>query len=139
MALYQISEKTNLLSKTILDAAFRVHSELGPGLLESVYEACLAQVLLKGGIKVERQKVLPVRFEDMLIETGFRLDLLVENEIIVEIKAHEKILPVHEAQLFTYLKLSQKPLGMILNFNARHLKDGIKRIAMAQNYSEDFV
>jgi len=138
MSVYQMSEQTNRISKDILDAAFIVHNELGPGLLESVYEQCLAHVLVKKGLKVEKQKILPVKFQDIYIEAGFRLDLLVEDQVIVEIKSHEKILPIHEAQLYTYMKLADKPLGLILNFNSKQLKDGIKRLAMTANLTKNF-
>lgn len=139
MALYRIAEETNLLSRDILDAAFHVHSTLGPGLLESVYEECLAHVLTARGLKVERQVILPIAFDGIVIRSGLKLDLLVADDIIVELKAVEKILPIHESQLYTYLKLARKPLGLILNFNTRQLKDGIKRIAMAQNIPEPIV
>ncbi len=139
MTVYRIDETTNRLSKDILDAAFYIHTHLGPGLLEKVYEESLCHVLQKKGFSVEKQKILPVTFDDIYIEAGFRTDLIVDDTIIIELKACEKILPVHEAQLHTYLKLSKKPLGLILNFNVKSLKDGIKRIAMAQNQKENFV
>jgi GxxExxY protein len=139
MEIYKIDEDVNRLSKIVLDQAFYVHSKLGPGLLESVYEQCLAVVLTRQGLKVEKQKILPVIFEDIRIETGFRIDLMVEDKLIIELKAHEKILPVHEAQLHTYLKLSHITLGLIINFNERSLRNGIKRIALAQNKDANFV
>ena len=131
--LFNISEETNLLSKEVLDSAFYVHTQLGPGLLESVYEQCLYIKLIEKGLKVEKQKTLPVYFEDKKIDTGFRTDLIIEDCLIIELKAVERILPIHEAQLHTYLKLSSIPLGLLLNFNTKSLKDGIKRIAIAQN------
>ena len=137
--IYEIDEKTNKTSKVILDMAFYVHTELGPGLLESVYEKCLAVKLLEKGLKVEQQKILPVKFEKRFIETGFRTDLIVESCVIVELKACDKILPIHEAQLHTYLKLSGLTLGLLLNFNETSLKNGIKRIAKAQNRRKNFV
>ena len=137
--LYQIDEKVNRVSKDILDAAFFVHSELGPGLLESVYEKCLARKLEKQGLVVESQKILPVYFDGEKIECGFRIDLFVENCVIVELKACDKIAPIHEAQLHSYLKLSNLTLGLLLNFNETSLKNGIKRIAIAQNIKENFV
>lgn len=139
MTVYEIDEQTNRLSKDILDAAFYVHTHLGPGLLEKVYEESLAHVLKEKGFKTEKQKILPVRFDGMYIEAGFRIDLLVEDRIIIELKACEKILPVHEAQMHTYLKLSHKTLGLILNFNVQSLKNGIKRVAMAQNERQNIV
>ena len=137
--IYEIDEKSNKASKVILDMAFQVHTALGPGLLESVYETCLAHKLLRQGLKVERQKVLPVQFEGELIETGFRTDLIVEDCVIVELKACEKILPLHEAQLHTYLKLSDITLGLLLNFNETSLKNGIKRIAKSKESKKNFV
>lgn len=130
--IYEISEKTNRLSKEILDTCFYIHTKLGPGLLESVYEDCLFHFLKEKGIIVERQKQLPVSIDGFTINSGLRLDLLIENEIIVELKAVERIMPIHEAQLHTYLKLSGKPLGLLINFNTKSLKDGIKRIAMTK-------
>lgn len=129
----EISEETNRLSKAILDCCFDIHTKLGPGLLESVYEECLFHFLLKKNIKVEKQKVLPIKIDDLTLPTGLRLDLLVGDQIIVELKAVERLLPVHEAQMHTYLKLSGKPLGLLLNFNVRSFKDGIRRIAMTKN------
>ena len=116
------------LTDLIIGAAIQVHSTLGPGLLESVYEACLAFELLRSGLTVERQKHLPVKYKETMLEEGFRLDLLVENRIIVELKCTEKVLPIHEAQLFTYLKLSGRKTGLLINFYTKLLKDGIKRI-----------
>ena len=133
MTVFEIDARTNRLSKEILDAAFYVHTHLGPRLIKKVYEESLAHVLRQKGFHVEQQKILPVVFDTIKIDAGYRLDLLVEDCIIVELKACEKILPVHEAQIHTYLKLSGKPLGLILNFNVGSLKNGIKRVAMAQN------
>lgn len=114
-------------AKEVVDAAFKVHTFLGPGLLESVYEACLAYELRQRGIQVETQVVLPVVYEGMRVEAGLRLDMLVEKCLIVEIKTVEKIIPIHEAQLLTYLKLANIRLGLLINFNVIHLKYGIKR------------
>jgi GxxExxY protein len=114
----------------VVDAAFAVHSTLGPGLLESVYEVCLAYELTKRGLKVERQLPLPVVYDNLCLEAGFRLDLLVERCLVVELKAVEFLLPVHTAQLLTYLKLSGHRLGFLINFNVPLLKDGIKRLAL---------
>lgn len=116
-----------------MDCCFYIHTQLGPGLLESVYEECLFHLLKEKGIPVERQKTLPITLGNIIIPSGLRLDLLVNDDIIVELKAVEKIIPIHEAQLHTYLKLSEKPLGLLINFNVRSLKDGIKRIAMTRN------
>ncbi|HPD82805.1 MAG: GxxExxY protein [Alphaproteobacteria bacterium] len=133
MTIYEIDEETNLLSKEILDASFYIHTHLGPGLLESVYEDSLKHVLEQKGFNVEKQKILPIKFDGLAIESGFRIDLLVNSKVIVELKSCERLLPVHEAQLHTYLKLSGVTLGLLINFNVKSLKDGIKRIAMAQN------
>ena len=127
------SEYDNQLSGAVINAAMRVHSALGPGLLEKVYEECLCYLLVKDGIVFERQKAAPVKFEDVFLETGFRIDLLVRNQIIVELKAVEKLLPLHEAQLHTYLKLTGKPIGLLLNFNVTSLRNGIKRIVMTKS------
>jgi GxxExxY protein len=116
------------IARQIVDAAFAVHVALGPGLLESVYEQCLAYEVRSRNFLVARQVVLPVHYRDISIEAGFRIDLLVNDLVVVEIKAVEKILPVHEAQLLTYLKLSGKRLGLLINFNVPRIKDGIKRL-----------
>ena len=116
------------LGKTILDCSFKVHTALGAGMLESAYEACLMYELHKLGLEVLSQKKLPIVYDGMKLEAGYRIDLFVEDEIIVEIKAVERILPVHLAQLLSYLKLSKKSLGFLLNFNVPHLRDGIKRV-----------
>ena len=120
-------EKLEKIGKQIIDAAYCVHKTLGPGLLESAYEACLVMELIIRGFKVERQKALPVFYKGKKLDVGYRLDLLVENEIIIELKAVEKLLPIHEAQLISYLKLSDKRLGYLINFNVTLIKNGIKR------------
>lgn len=114
--------------RKILDSAFFVHSELGPGLLESAYEICLFYELKRKGLMVEKQKGMPLIFCEMNMELGYRVDLLVENEIVVEIKAVDALHEVHMAQILTYMKLSRCNLGLLINFNCRHLKDGIRRI-----------
>lgn len=121
--------ETNEITGAIVDAAIKVHRVLGPGLLESTYEVCLVRELSNRNIKVRRQVSLPVIYEGELIEAGYRIDLLVEEEVIVELKSVEKILPIHEAQLLSYLKLSNKKIGLLLNFNMQYLKNGIKRLA----------
>ncbi len=120
----------NTLSHPIIGAAIEVHRALGPGLLESVYEECLAYELMARGIHFERQKALPVQYKSIHLECGFRLDLLVENMVVVEIKAVEQLAPIHEAQIITYLKLTKCKLGLLLNFNVIRLNQGIKRIAL---------
>ncbi len=118
----------NEISGQIVDAAMKVHTALGPGLLESAYEGCLAYELRKRGLKVAAQLGLPVVYEGVNIDVGYRIDLLVEDLVIVELKSVDKIAPIHEAQLLTYLKLSGKRLGLLMNFNVVHLKGGIKRM-----------
>ena len=113
-----------------MDAAFKVHKELRPGLLESVYEACLTYDLRKRGLKVDTQIELPVHYETVRLDIGFRLDLLVENEIIVEVKAGEVMNPLFKAQVLTYLKLTSKRLGFLINFNVPLIRDGIKRLIL---------
>jgi GxxExxY protein len=118
------------LAKVIVDAAFKVHTTLGPGLLESVYETCLAYELTKRGLKVQRQVVVPVIYDGVQLDTGLRLDLLVEDQVIIELKAVEKMNPVFEAQVLTYLKLSGKRLGFLINFNVPVIRIGIKRVIL---------
>ncbi len=123
-------EKLNDISYKIIGCAYTVHSELGPGLLESSYETCLEYELLENGLKVDRQKPLPLIYKDIKLSAGYRIDLLVEDKIIVEIKSCEAIAPIHEAQLLTYLKLADKKLGLLINFNVKDLKQGIMRRVM---------
>lgn len=120
----------NSLSYEIIGAAYQVHSELGPGLLESTYEVCLEYELIKRGFKVERQKALPVIYDDKKLDAGYRIDLLVEDSIIVELKSVAAIEPIHKAQIMTYLKLSELSLGLLLNFNVTDMKKGINRFVM---------
>ncbi len=114
--------------KKVLDCAFEVHSNLGPGLLESVYEECLIFELQCAGLKVEKQKSLPLTYKGMLLESRLRIDILVENQIIIELKAVEELNDVHLAQTLTYLKLSGCKFALLVNFNVAHLKNGIKRV-----------
>ncbi len=123
-----IPQDVERVGKIVLDAAFKVHTALGPGLLESVYEACLAYEIRNSGILVETQVQIPVIYEGVRVDGGLRVDLLVHQCVIVEVKAVEKMIPLHQAQLLTYLKLSEKRLGFLINFNAAHLKHGIKRL-----------
>lgn len=125
-----ISVETDHLARSVVDSAFRVHNTLGPGLLESVYESCLEHELRKRGHSVRRQVVVPVVYDGVRIDEGFRLDLLVENTIVIEIKAVERSLPVFEAQLLTYLKLTRLRLGFLINFNVAQIKEGLRRIAL---------
>ena len=119
----------NEIAQQIVDAALRVHMALGPGLLESVYQATLAYELEKRGLRVTRQQAIPVVYEAIRIDTGFHADLVVENKVIVEIKSVEAIAPVHKKQLLTYLRLADKRLGLLINFNVALIKDGITRVA----------
>jgi GxxExxY protein len=125
-----IPKETDEVASKIVDAAFAVHTTLGPGLLESVYEVCLAHELKKRGLKVERQVSLPVIYDSMRLDAGLRLDLVVEKRVIVELKAVAALLPVHKAQVITYLKLSGYRLGLLVNFNAALIKQGLQRIAL---------
>ena len=124
----ELPAEFNRLSGAIVDSALTVHRTLGPGLLESVYEECLAYELRERGFAVARQVGLPVHYREARIDLGYRLDLVVENLIVVEIKAAERLLPIHEAQLLTYLKLSGRKLGLLINFNLPVIKDGIRRL-----------
>jgi GxxExxY protein len=118
----------NEIAKEIVDAAFKVHTTLGPGLLESVYEAVLAHELSKRGLHAERQKSLPVVYENIRLDEGFRVDLMVSDKVIVELKSVEEVAPVHKKQLLTYLRLADKRLGLLINFGEARIKDGITRI-----------
>jgi len=119
----------NEISKIIFDCALKVHRALGPGLLESAYEACLFYELKKANVKVEKQKPLPLIYEDVNLEIGYRIDLIVENKVIIEIKSVEALNDVHLAQVLTYLKLTGCKLGMLINFNVTLIKRGIRRVA----------
>ena len=119
----------NEIGKIIVDRAFHVHNELGPGLLESTYQACLLHELINSGLFVEAQKTLPVVYKGEKLECGYRIDLQVENKVIVEIKSVDSLTDVHLAQIISYLKLSNCKLGYLINFNVKLIKDGIKRVA----------
>ena len=116
------------IGRHILDAAIAVHSELGPGLLESAYECCLAYELGSRGLEVKRQLALPVKYKGMSLDAGYRLDLLVNDCVLVELKAAERFSSLHLSQVLTYLRLTGLGLGYLLNFNVQHMKDGIKRV-----------
>ena len=119
----------NELTDRVIGACIEIHRALGPGLLESAYEECLCYELSAAGIRFERQKPLPVHYKGVNLDCGYRLDLVIEQKLIVELKAVESLLPIHEAQLLTYLKLSGLTLGLLINFNVPVLKSGIKQIA----------
>jgi GxxExxY protein len=121
-------ERPNELAETIIGAAIRVHRELGPGLLESTYEACLSYELAEVGLVVERQATLPVRYRGVNLDCGYRIDLLVDKVVIVELKAVDRLEPIHEAQLLSYLKLSGCNAGLLMNFNVKMLRNGIRRM-----------
>ena len=118
----------NEIAKIVVDAAFHVHTKLGPGLLESVYEVVLAAQLRKRGLQVERQVPVPIQFEELTFDEGFRADIIVEDKVILELKSVEQTAPVHRKQVLTYLRLSDKRLGLLINFGAALLKDGVTRL-----------
>jgi GxxExxY protein len=122
------------LTHEIIGSAIEVHKVLGPGLLESAYEICMAHELTLRGLRFERQKPLPVIYKEVKLEEGYRIDLLVEGKIVVELKAIEKLAPIHDATLFTYLRLAECRIGLIINFNVPVLTDGIRRLVW--HYSE---
>ena len=121
-------EEINRITEKIIGAAIEVHRELGPGLLESAYETCLSFELAERGLGVDRQKPLPIVYKGIRLDAGYQLDLLVEENVVVEIKAVEELAPIHQAQLLSYLKLSGCKIGLLINFNVPVLKNGIKRI-----------
>ena len=126
--------RVNQVSGAVVDAAMRVHSLLGPGLLESAYQACLAHELRKRGFHMATEVGLPVVYEGEKLELGYRMDLLVEGLVVVEIKCIDGIHPVHEAQLLSYLRLSGKNVGLLINFHVAHLKDGIRRMVDGKDW-----
>jgi GxxExxY protein len=124
----RLSDEIERLATSIVDCAFKVHSTLGPGLLESVYQSCMVRELESRNISVEQQVAVPIAYGGMRLESGLRLDLLVQDQIVLELKAVTKMLPVYDAQLLTYLKLADRELGFLINFNVPLIKDGIKRL-----------
>lgn len=127
-AIHPVEDQINTLTEKIIGAAIEVHRILGPGLLESAYEECLCHELSLHNIPFERQKPLPVTYKGMHLECGYRLDILVHAMVVVEVKSVEQILPVHKAQLLSYLKLGKWPIGLLINFNVDVLKHGIRRL-----------
>jgi GxxExxY protein len=119
----------DVVARVIIKAALKIHSALGPGLLESAYEACLAHELTQAGLTIRRQVLLPIKYDGMQLDAGYRLDLLADECVVVELKAVERIMPIHTAQLLSHLRLGGFKLGMLLNFHVLHMRDGIKRIA----------
>lgn len=124
-----VGEDVERIASIAVDCGFRIHEELGPGLLESVYEAVLAQSLSRHGLVVERQKPIRIRFDGLVIDEGFRADLLVEGKLLIELKCTERFALVHTKQLLTYLRLMDLPLGLLMNFGAATFREGIKRVA----------
>ncbi|HWU72655.1 MAG TPA: GxxExxY protein [Sphingomonas sp.] len=124
-----MSDDLEELARIAVDCGFKLHEALGPGLLESVYEACLFQSLAARGLSVERQKVVPIRYEAVVLDEGFRVDLLVERQLLIELKSTENHAPVHAKQVLTYLRLLDLPLGLLMNFGAATFREGIRRIA----------
>ena len=116
------------IGREIVDSAIKVHTALGCGLLENVYESCLAHELAKRSLGVRKQVVMPIQYEGVTLDAGYRLDLLIDEKVVVEIEAVERMLPLHAAQLLTYLKLGKYKLGLLLNFNTVHLRHGIRRV-----------
>ena len=125
----RLSAALEELARVAVDCGYKLHEALGPGLLESVYEACLFRSLAKRGLFVERQKAIPIRFDGVVLEEGFRVDLLVENQLAIELKSTEHHSPVHAKQVITYLRLMDLPLGLLMNFGSFTFKDGIRRLA----------
>ena len=116
--------------RKVLNSSFKIHTVLGPGLLENVYVECLYYELIQSGLDVEKQKALPLTYGSVKLEAGFRIDLLVENQVIIEVKSIDSLAEIHMAQILTYLRLSDCKLGLLVNFNVTHLKDGIKRVIL---------
>ena len=125
-----VPEAVNQVGRAVMDAAFTVHRTLGPGLLESVYEACVAEELKQAGLRVERQVGVPVTYGDVRMDVGYRLDLLVEKSVVIEIKSIDALASIHTAQVLTYLRFSGVRLGYLINFNAVRLKDGFRRLVL---------
>jgi len=121
-------EEYNRITQAIIGAAIDVHRALGPGLLESAYEACLAYELVSRGFKIEQQKELPLKYREVMLDAGYRIDLLVDECVVVELKAIEKTLPLHEVQVLTYLRLSGCKVGLLINFNVKTLVTGVRRV-----------
>lgn len=125
-----LSEREEEIGKIIVNSAYKVHSRLGPGLLEKIYEACLAYEIEKAGLKVRRQVDIPIKYDDLVFDEGLRLDLLVEETVICELKAVEQVNPVWSAQIISHLRLMEKRLGYLINFNVSLIKNGIKRFVI---------
>ena len=129
-----MSDELERLARIAVDCGFKLHEALGPGLLESVYEACLSHSLTERGLSVERQKIIPIRFNGIYLEEGFRADLLVEGRLLIELKSTEGHSPLHAKQVITYLRLMNLPLGLLINFGAATFKQGVRRLV--NNYEQ---
>ena len=135
-AAHQPSPAVNQITHTVIAAAMRVHSVLGPGLLESAYQACLAHELGRRGLEVATQVALPLIYEGQKLEVGYRIDLVVEGRVVIEVKSVDAIHPIHEAQLLSYMRLSGISVGLLINFNVLHLRDGIKRMVEGRDWQK---
>lgn len=125
-----LPERYNVISGQIMQAAYQVHTRLGPGLLESVYEACMEEELITRGLRVRRQVPVAIKYANRTFKAAYRLDLLVEEKVIIEVKVHERLMPVHKAQLLTYMKLSGHRLGLLISFNTALIKNGVERMVL---------
>ena len=130
-------KRINELSGKVIGACIEIHRELGPGLLETAYEECLAYELTKAGLRFARQKPLPIRYKEVQLDCGYRLDFVIEDCLILELKTVNELQPIHDAQLLTYLKLDKKPLGLLINFNVPTLKQGVKRVACGELFKDE--
>src|SRR5271165_5598364 len=135
-AAHSLSPAINQITHATIAAAMKVHSSLGPGLLESAYQACLAHELRSRGIEVAAQVAVPVVYQGQKLEVGYRIDLLVENRVVVEVKSVEAVHPIHEAQLLSYMRLSGLNVGLLINFNVLHLRDGIRRMVDGRDWEK---
>src|SRR3982751_6666936 len=121
-------DELNAISGKIIDCSIRVHTSLGPGMLEGAYEICLVHELVGAGYNVQSQLILPINYRGTKLDAGYRIDLLIDSSVIVELKAIDRLLPVHEAQLLSYLRMSELKLGLLINFNVKRLVDGVRRV-----------
>jgi GxxExxY protein len=137
--LVKVSDDINRLASAVVDAAFCVHKELGPGLLETAYEACLSRELSLRGVKHQRQLAVPLNYKGIRVEIGYRADMVVEEKLLLELKAVDQLLPIHTAQVVTYLRLKRFPLGLLINFNEVLIKDGIHRVLNVPRSPEEII
>lgn len=127
MSVIDLSLPENKITGALMDCFVKVHSQIGPGLLEGIYQECLCYELKKRGLSFEREKIIPLKYDGEILNSGLRLDLIVENKIILELKSIEKLLPIHDAQIISYLRLADMPIGFLINFNVPLIKQGVKR------------